>query len=288
MTEPVETVKKIGTGIGSWFSDVGHAITSKDPNQPGIAKTALGQAAAKRVVAYRLGVNPYTRSKELQSGLDDVAWVSFAGGLTVKAAFAVLPETARRIVRVSSTSDSMKRLVRDKSPAELHALNKKSLLAIGATPNMADEFLSNYAFDPYEKTLLTGALQSMGAVQNRSAFIWSALAVDDPSVALFLRVQAEHMASYAGRHRELKSMVDVCGKMFFKTKDNEMVGIFPLDYVAWTERLDNRERLISAAIEKLGARSKKFIVYGKIDSKAREMLELRGWAVVQEKPADGA
>jgi hypothetical protein len=285
VTEPVDTVKKIGTGVGRWFSDMGSSVTSKDPNQAGLAKTALGQAAAKRDFACRLEVNPYSPNKTLQSKLDDLAWVAFAGGLTVSAAFSAIPNAAGTVVSMSGTSDSMKQMVRDKSPAELNKINKKALSDMGVTPQMADELLNNYAFDPYEKTLMIGALESMRGVKNRSVFIWNAFGVNNPSVAVFVRLQAECMAAYAAKHKDMAAMVDVCGKTFLKGKDNRMVGVFPLDYVAWTQRLDEKERLFSSAIEKLnGGKGKKLIVYGKIDPSARKMLEQRGWGVVEEKP----
>ncbi len=285
MTEPVDTVKKIGTGIGRWFSDVGSSIASKDPNQPGVAKTALGQAAAKRMFAYRLNVNPYTDNRQLQDKLDSLAWVAFSGGLTVKVAFAAIPNVPGTVISFSSTSDSMKQKVRDKSPAELHDSNKKALQNMGITPQLADEFLNNYVFDPYEKTLITGALESMPGVENRAFFIWNTIGITDPSVSLFVRLQVEYMAAYAARHTDMVSLVDVCGKTFFKSKDNIVVGIFPLDYVAWTQNLDEKERMISRAIGTIqGVTGKKLIVYGTIDPQARQVLEQRGWSIMEEKP----
>jgi hypothetical protein len=286
VTEPVKTAQKIGTGIGRWFSDVGYSITSSDPNQPGVAKTALGQAAAKRSFAYRLDVNPYTSNKVLQAELDELAWVSFAGGLTIKAAFAAIPDVPGMAVSLSSTSDSMKQKVRDKSPAELYGSNKKALQNMGVTPQLADELLNNYVFDPYEKTLIVGALESMPGVQNRSVFIWNTIGMTDPSVALFVRLQAEYMAAYAARHTDMVAMVDVCGKTFFQSSDNTVTGIFPLDYIAWTQKLDEKERVISCAIESIkGVKGKRLIVYGKIDPRARQALEQRGWSIMEEKPA---
>ena len=284
VTEPVDTVKKIGTGIGRWFSDVGTSIVSKDPNQPSVAKTALGQAAAKRMFAYRLDVNPYTANKELQDKLDELAWVSFAGGLTVKAAFAAIPDMPGTVISLSSTSDSMKKKVRDKSPAELHSINKKALLAMGVTPQLADEFLNNYLFDPYDKALIVGALESMQGVQNRSVFIWNCFGVKDRSVALFARQQAECMAAYASAEKSITRMVDIQGKTFLRTGDNSVVGVFPLDYIAWTENLDQKERLFSAAIEKIkGVTGRRLIVYGKVDPRARAVLEQRGWGIAEKK-----
>lgn len=284
VTEPVDTVKKIGTGVGRWFSDVGTSIASKDPNQPGVAKTALGQAAAKRMFAYRLDVNPYTANRELQDKLDSLAWVSFAGGLTVKVAFAAIPDVPGMVISMSSTSDSMKRLVRDKSPAELHGINKKALLAMGVTPQLAEEFLTNYLFDPYDKTLIVGALESMHGVADRSTFIWNCFTVKDSSVALFARLQSECMAAYASETKNITGLVDVQGKTFLRTSDNVITGVFPLDYIAWTRNLDERERSISAAIEKIkGVAGKRLVVYGTVDMQARSVLEQRGWSVIEKK-----
>ena len=135
-----------------------------------------------------------------------------------------------------------------------------------------------------EKTLMIGALESMRGVKNRSVFIWNAFGIDDPSVAVFVRLQAECMAAYAAKHKDMAALVDVCGKTFLKGKDNSLVGIFPLDYVAWTKRLDEKERMFSSAIEKINrGKGKKLIVYGKIDSSARKMLESRGWSIAEEK-----
>ncbi len=60
--DPVGTVKGAAQGVGRWLNDVGRSISSKDPHQAGVAKTAFGQAAAKRAFAYDFRVDPYTRS----------------------------------------------------------------------------------------------------------------------------------------------------------------------------------------------------------------------------------
>ncbi len=36
---------------------------------------------------------------------------------------------------------------------------------MGVTPQLADEFFNNYVFDPYDKTLIVGALESMLGVR---------------------------------------------------------------------------------------------------------------------------
>ena len=97
VTDPVKTAKDVFTGAGRWFSDVGRAITSDDPHQADAMKTALGQAAVKRQLAFHFGVDPYSSFAPLKKELDDIAWTSVGGGLTVNAAFMAIP----RAVRVS-------------------------------------------------------------------------------------------------------------------------------------------------------------------------------------------
>jgi len=55
VTEPVDTISDIGTGIGKWFSDIGRSIVSDDPHQENTLSTLVGYAAAKRKFAYEYG-----------------------------------------------------------------------------------------------------------------------------------------------------------------------------------------------------------------------------------------
>ena len=41
LTAPVDTVSRVGRGIGSFFSDIGSSIVSDDPHQENVGKTAL-------------------------------------------------------------------------------------------------------------------------------------------------------------------------------------------------------------------------------------------------------
>ncbi len=105
-------------------------------------------------------------------------------------------------------------------------------------------------------------------------------------MALFARFQAECMAAYASEVKSITSMVDVNGKTFLRTKENAVVGVFPLDYIAWTQNLDQKEQLFSAAIGKIkGVTGRRLIVYGKVDPQARAVLEQRGWSIDEKKSA---
>jgi hypothetical protein len=101
VTEPVETVKGIGSGIGNFFGKVGSAVTSNDPDKDSAMSSILGQAAFKREYAYEFGVDPYTNFEPLQKALGDLAWTAAAGGLTVKAAFMAIPGGTGTVVRAT-------------------------------------------------------------------------------------------------------------------------------------------------------------------------------------------
>ena len=127
VTDPVQTVKGVGTGVGNFFTRVGAAVTSRDPDKDELLKAALGQAAYKREFAFKLGVDPYTRYEPLQKELTAVSWTAAAGGLTVKAAFTAIPVVGGAVVSLFETGDAMKELVRDKTPPEIEKINRKSL-----------------------------------------------------------------------------------------------------------------------------------------------------------------
>lgn len=280
VTAPVETVSGTVTGIGRWFSDVGRAVVSSDPHQEGAVKTAIGYAAAKRNFAYEFGVDPYSSFKPLEEELNDIAWTATGGGLTVKVAFAAIKDTPGTVVQSMGTSAGMRVLVRDNSPAELDKINKKKLKAMGIPDILLEEFLKNPNYNPQEKTFLVGALDSMKGVPGRDVFIRQASLAKEESVARFMRLRAEMMASYKANVSPVSRIVDVNGGALLQKKDGTIIGMFSLDYVAWTSALMQKESAITASIKKLyGDIDKELWITGKFDPVALNALQARGWKV---------
>ena len=280
VTAPVKTVTGTVTGIGRWFSDVGRAVVSSDPYQEGAVKTAIGYAAAKRNFAYEFGVDPYSSFKPLEEALNDIAWTATGGGLTIKVAFAAIKDVPGTVVQTTGTAAGMKKLVRDKSPAELDKINKKKLNAMGVPDNLLEEFLKNPHYNPQEKTLLVGALDSMKSVPGREVFIKQASMAKEESVARFMRIRAEMMANYKAHVSPVSRIVDVNGGALLQKKDGTIIGMFPLDYVAWTSALMQKESAITTSIKKLyGNIDKELWITGKFDPVALNALQARGWKV---------
>jgi len=287
VTDPVGTVSGVATGIGHFFSNIERSVTTKDPYQPSAANALLGQAAYKRQFAHEFGVDPYSSYAPLQKALDDLSWTATAGGLTVKTAMMAIPGGAGTVVGMGGTAQSLKAMVSEKTPGELEDINRSKLSAMGVQDSVAQAFLKNVSYDPQEKTLLVGALANMAGVMGPSIYIEKANAAHGESVTLFIRVRAQLMELYQEKEGSVASIIDADGTPLLKTKNGKIVGIFPLDYIAWTASLERKEAGISAALQALpGITGKELWIMGKVDAQARKALEKRGWKIednVQER-----
>lgn len=283
VTAPVETTSAVVSGIGRWFGDVGRSITSDDPHQASVLKTATGYASAKREFAYELGIDPYSSYQPLQKALDEVAKTAGLGGLTVKVAFAAIPGGVGTVISTSGTAEGMRALVRDKSPAELEKVNTMKLKEMGIPESLTKVFLKNPNYSPQEKTMLVGELATMSRVRDRAAFITTASLANQETVAIFMRLRAQLMALYNANKGSVERFVEVNGVPLLQTRQGIVMGIFPFDHVAWTPLIDVKEKTISEAIKKMpGVKGKELWIGGTVDSEARKALELRGWAVVEK------
>jgi len=286
--DPEATVSAIGSGIGRFFSRVSSAATSDDPYQASAMKSALGQASNKREFAYEFGVDPYSPYPPLQKTLDSIAWTATGGSLTVKAAFSAIPGGAGTVVSLTGTADSLRSLVRDKTPSELQQINAQRLSAMGVSDSISKIFLNNFSYDPSEQTLLVGELAAMKGVKDRSMFIVAACVAQGEPMAVFMRVMAQLMGLYNGKVKSVERFVEADNLPLMQRKDGTVVGIIPVDYLAWTQRFAHKEKAVSEAIRKIRrVKGKELLVIGTVDPKAKKALEARGWRI-EEKFAQTA
>jgi hypothetical protein len=287
VTSPVETAKGVGSGIGNFFTKVGDSITSSSPDKDKPLNAALGQAAFKREFAFKFGIDPYTSYEPLKKALDDVAWTAAGGSLTVTGAFMAIPGAGGMVVGYSRTSETMRNLVRDKTPPELDKINRAKLRGMNVADSLASLFLSSTSYGPQEKTFLVGALADMTGVKDRGIFVQKAAIECEESVALFMRLRAEMMSRYFQKAKNVDRFVSLAGVPFLLTKNGMIVGIFPLDYVAWAPAFAQKEGAISAAVEKMaGVKGKELWITGVVDPAAQTAMESKGWKVKDKVSTD--
>ena len=278
--DPVATVKGAAQGVGRWLSDIGRSISSEDPHQAGVAATALGQAAAKRAFAHEFGVDPYTRFRPLQKSLDDLGWAMAGGGLTTKVALSLIPGAAGVVVSASGTTNSMRALVRDKSPAQLDTINSDKLRKMGVSASVIDTFLGNSAFTPLDKTIIVGELAALKGVKGRGDFISAAAFVDNLGMAMFIRHRAQMIGRFASEVGGVQSLVKIDRTLFVKTTQGDYVGLFPVDRIAHDASMTGKLDIVDRAIAGLGGvRSKQLWIGGPVEADAMNLLKRRGWVV---------
>ena len=117
----------------------------------------------------------------------------------------------------------------------------------------------------------------MAGVKDRGVFVESA-AIDyyEESVALFMRISAEMASQYWAKKGGVERFVNAGGILFLLTKDRVVVGLFPLDHVAWTVNFARQETQVSDAIEKMpDIKGKELWISGTVDLSPAERWRAR-------------
>jgi hypothetical protein len=277
------TMSAVGGGINRAYKRLTLSGSNNDPYQSSAFSSTLGQAATKREFAYKFGVDPYSSYMPLQQMLDSIAWTATRGSLTVKAAFSALsliPGGVGVVVSLTSTADSLRSLVRDKTASELIEINARKLSTMGVSDSIAQIFLKNTSYNPSEQTLLVGELANMKTVKDRVMFIVAACYARNEHMALFMRVMAQLMGYYNEKVEPIQGIIKADSIPLLEKKDGTVVAILPLDHLAWTQRSSDMESAISAALRKFsGIKGKELLVIGTVDSNAKKALKSRGWKV---------
>jgi hypothetical protein len=64
------------------------------------------------------------------------------------------------------------------------------------------------------------------------------------------------------------------------SQSGAVIGVFPIDHLAWTAGFAQRETEISSAIKQIqGVTGKELLITGTVDPVAHKALEDRGWTV---------
>ncbi len=281
ITEPVDTVSGAVSGIGTFFGQIGHSIFgSPSEQETGTFKTILGFDAAKRQMAYKFGVDPYSYNEQLQKSLEDLTWAAFGGGFVVRVAFMAIPSPASVAVRVPALSESMNKLILQKTPAQLKSINAKKLEAMGVPLEVARTFLNAPKFSPSLTTYLVGALEVLRGVAGRELYVERAATTEYEGLAFFFERRARMHVAYNEKIAPLRRFVSVSGLPLAQAHNGQLVVLLPLDYLVWTPNTARIIEALTSQKEQLGATGIELWISGTLSPLARQNLTARGWKVV--------
>lgn len=285
VTDPVDTVKNTVSGVGNLFNSIGSGIRNRGKTKENAVDSITGAAKQRRLIAYNYGVDPYSDFPPLKQKLDQMSQAAAAAGLIVTGAFIAVPGAAGTIISNVSTAGNLNDMVRDYSAAQLLDMNRKALTQMGVSKPIVDALLANPNYTPTDMTAMTGALSGMGKLQNLDALLSLAAQVPNRDEAEFMRWRIELMASYQQRMKSMTGFVAIAGvpMPMATTRDNGLLGVFPLDALSWTANTSFAITSITKAARAQGITGPMtLVITGTATPLAQKQLSKLGWSLQQQ------
>jgi hypothetical protein len=243
---PVGTVTGVPKGIWKFMNRAGQSIKEKTEGrersqyEDAGAAQLIGFSKAKRDVALKLGVDPYSSNEVLQKELNSVSWAAYAGKMTFTLATAPVSGGAGIALTATGVTSTFEQAIRDQSPSDLRLASLKRLLDMGCDRAVADAFLNNPAFSPSVQTALVLHLEALKGVANRASFV--ELAADGSSSegdALFFSETSRILAQLHTGGRTLARLATLGSLPVALTSEGAAVVALEWDYAAWTQNAAN-------------------------------------------------
>ena len=252
----------------------------------------IGFESRKRELAYRLGVDPYSSNKVLQTHLNRFAWVSYAGEFP----FLLVPfqgdsDAHEAPVDPPGTSETrLGELLRDYSPEDLRRLNRIELAVIGIPEPLAHDFLQHPWFSPRHETVFVESSDGRGGAEqcrvrrggaHARARSSTPSSTSAPSSSCAPTTSTAPRSSAASRSAA-PSPVASCSAGV--TDDGTLVVPELVDYLVWTRPTEAlAQELAEGLPSDLGVRRRELLLSGTLSGKARAEFESRGIGVTTER-----
>lgn len=287
VNDPVNTIANVPKGIMKFMSRAGEGVkgigkTRESNNAEGSTmQQMIGFSDAKRKVAIKLGVDPYSANTVLQHELDGIAWASFAGGATFSLGTLPIGGGAGAALTVTDVTSSFDEMLREKSPTDLKIISQKTLLGLGAGAKETERFLNNSAFSPSQQTAFVLNLRSLNGVAHRGAFVRTAGETSsDESDAIFCVQTAALMGKIHKSDKPIARITMLGDFPVCVAKDGAIIVALQWDYAAWT----SGAAAFTSDVQKLAAQSGKngkvlVALSGHVSPRLRKELESRGFRV---------
>jgi len=277
ITTPVQTVGDTVRGVGHIFGSANAAMNAADPHKEGIIASVTGSSAARRKLAFDLGVDPNTSFPPLSKQLTRLATASAFGETGANVGLSFIAGPAGIAIGATGTSNSLREALRDKTAAELERDSRQVLARIGVAKATIETFYANAILTPTDKAIIVKALESLHRAGGCSIFVASAARARTINMGYFYRRQAELIASYAKRIAPVQRFVRLGGTPMLQTSKGT-VSLLPVDYLIWTPQL--ADLATGANRDRGGQGVGEIWIAGKASPMASAKLAELGWTVV--------
>jgi hypothetical protein len=248
----------------------------------------IGFESRKRELAHRLGVDPYSSNKVLQTHLNRFAWVSYAGEFP----FLLVPfqgdadsDEALAASAPPTRDARLGELLRDYSPEDLRRLNRIELAVIGIPEPLARDFLDHPWFSPRHETVFVESLTAVEP-QSSTACVEVALTAGSEFDAFFYQRGAELLRAYHEHRTPITRCVAIAAArpdrfvLAGVAEDGTLVVPEFVDHLVWTRPAARLADDLAAGLPpELGIERRELLLSGTLSTKARAELESRGLLV---------
>jgi len=284
---PAETLSSVPKGVGKFLGRIGRGVQEatagreKSQGEDGLVKNAAGVSKTKRELSAKLGVNPYSSNELLQSELDRVAWVAFAGDMTFTAATLPLSGAASAALSSLSAVEITNDIVYTQSPLDLRKTNLARLTSMGVSETSAEAFLATAAFSPWNQSRMVTSLQKLLGVSGRDILVRDATQMTDSETdAVFYDETTRLMAHLHTHGLPLSKITLINDFPVCVGADGSVIVALHWDYAMWSP---SSERFATALQSVLidGHKPTSLIVAltGAMSPRLRQELEARGFRV---------
>jgi hypothetical protein len=247
----------------------------------------IGFGKAKREWAYRLGLDPYSSNPQLQENLDRLAWLSLAGGMSVRLPLMAVPGGASIALTVTHTSDDMKRELRDETPENIRIRSREILIAdFEVDEFVAAQFVYHPWYSPSQQLEIVDALAAMGDVEHREAFIALSNLADTPGEAYSFSRLGLIFLAFHEKFGPVKEFFAADGVALVRNREGDVALAFNIDFGFWTEGAARLLEGIDRAIKPSEALAQRYLlISGTLSVRAKTEVEARGWTVLENLEA---
>jgi len=243
--DPFGTIKRVPQGASRFFGRIGDSIkgAASGEGEGNTMQSISGVEKAKAALAAKLGVSPYSTNQELQEQLTNGARAMAGGGLALSIVTMPIGGAAGGVISVINVNQTLQETLVKATPGELHALNRKKLLALGVNREDLDEFLQHPWYSPWHETIITDALATIG--RDPSQFLESANRALTEQDANYFQSLAQVLARYHKTKTPLSSIRLESGRVC--AMDSQGILVIPLscDYAIWSENAAARVEAFS-------------------------------------------
>lgn len=196
----------------------------------GPLKSWLGADDKKRKIAAKLGVDPYSDNQVLQKELDRVSTI---GSLPELAVNYIDPGSGLFSVLESGKQSRMMNAYLN-SPSDLFVQNRRTLIdELGASKDLAAEFLSVEFATPAQQTILVESLAKLKKTSNRLLVIEMAVESKTRAEFDFYRRCSELLAWYQTNRKPIAKLDAIRWMPVGSDKSGNRVLPFPIDFGGW-------------------------------------------------------